>query len=267
MNKESEVFDFAIFRKPRSDEKLRKEAEDLFVLLRHLHAFVKFDDVRFGKPPDEPDFVLEYRDKDIGAELTGLIPKPFDKRGFVQRGQFKSWKAEFEPNESRQEFDWGTYSLSESLAAFKEQLQGKRQKAKRWETSFPERWLLMRVDGGSPFAEVVGGIRHDAPGRENEVADYIAKAVYGLHSCCQEINPFDYVILFTVECFLAFSANRINQHKFPRLRDEIAKRGEQASDGFLDWTKTISTVKEPFVVGKNMSALSLRETAHTRSRA
>jgi hypothetical protein len=248
-NMEPEVIHFTFFRQPPNDEKHLNEREHLFVLWRHLHAFYKFDDMRFGHDP--PDFVFDYRDKKIGAELTLLNPKTFPEGGYVERGKFTEWKAKPKLDANRQEFPWGTYSLRDSLAAFKAQLESKRQKAHQWATAFPERWLLMRIDGGSPFADVAGGIPRVKPGREEEYADYVAKAAHGLHSICQEINPFDYVILFTVESFAAFPASPINSHKFPRLRDDILERGAHASDEFLEWTTTIKSVSQPLSIGQN----------------
>jgi hypothetical protein len=240
---EPEFFHFANLRRQHDDKKHRAEAKDFYLFSRHLCRFIKFDNARFGRPPNEPDFILDYDGKQIGAELTTLDPKIFQKGGFVQRGQISKWNAKSKPNESVQHFPWGTYSLRESLAAFKDQLDGKRQQAKYWAATFPERWLLMSIAGGSPFADVVGGIPRITPGRETEVADYLAKEAYHLHLICQVSDPFDYVILFTAESFLTFPARGINPHKLPRLRDEIVKRGEQASDNFLDWKIEAETTR------------------------
>ena len=131
-NMEPEVSHFTVFRQPPNDEKRRKEAQDLYVFLRHVHQFMKFDNVRFGQPPHEPDFVFDYRHKNIGADLTVLNPKVFHTRGYVQRGKFKDYRAKSEPHANRHEFNWGKYSLRDSLAAFKAQLDCKRQKANHW---------------------------------------------------------------------------------------------------------------------------------------
>jgi len=114
----------------------------------------------------------------------------------------------------------------------------------------------MRIASGSPFADVTGATRNIKLGREKQDADYVAKAAYSVHLICQDINPFHYVILFTVECFVAFSASPINSHKFPRLRDDIVKRGAQAPDELLDWTNTITTVTQPFSTGQNVLKIS-----------
>lgn len=237
-----DVSRFTAYRQFSPDAKRRKEAEDLLDLLRHLDGFVKLDDVQFGQDP--PDFVFHLEGKRIGVELTDLNPKVFVNRGYSLRGKFKAWRAETEPDIIPQKFDWGVYSLRESLAAFKAQLDVKRKDAEGWGTSFPERWLLMHVASGSPFSEIFDGKWHSNPGREKEVADYLAKATHGVHSVCQEIRPFDHVILFMQDAFLAFPANPANLRKLPVPGDEILKRGAQAPERFLEWKKNRKSVTE-----------------------
>lgn len=234
---------FAIYRQPSPDERRRKEAEDLADLLRQLAGFVKLDDVQFGQPPHEPDFIFHHQGKRIGAELTDLDPKVFGKHGYLERGKHKTWRAEIEPDETPQEHNWGVYSLRESLAAFKAQLDGKRKKARYWLNYFPQRWLLMHVAGGSPFSQIFTCKEwQTVPGKEKEVAEYLAKSTHGVYSICKEIEPFDYVILFMQDDFLAFPANAANPRKLPVPGDEILKLGAQASDRFLEWKKESRTV-------------------------
>src|ERR1700691_6041168 len=139
MNNNLDLSLFTVYREPSPNAKCRKEAEDLVDLLLHLDGFMDFNDVRFGQPPHEPDFILHHQGKQIGAELTDLDPKIFEKHGFLQKGKFKVWDAETQPTDTPQRFSWGNYSLRESLAAFKAQLNGKQKKAANWFSNFPER--------------------------------------------------------------------------------------------------------------------------------
>ncbi|MGH7994487.1 MAG: hypothetical protein ACREDQ_13280, partial [Limisphaerales bacterium] len=60
---------------------------------------------------------------------------------------------------------------------------------------------------------------------------------YAVYSVCKEIEPFDYVILFMRDDFLAFPANPSNPRKLPVPGAEILKLGAQAPDEFLEWKK------------------------------
>ncbi|HUD45543.1 MAG TPA: hypothetical protein VMR33_01880 [Candidatus Baltobacteraceae bacterium] len=243
----SDFLHFDGMRQQYDDAKHRSEAVDFYLLLRHLSGFISIDKSRFGEPPNEPDFVLDHIDGRIGAELTILNPKPFPRKGFVKRGQFKVWNRETMPGATPQSFSWENASLRESLAAFTGQMNAKRSKADRWRSVFPKRWLLMRIDGGSAFADLAGAIPNTSQANENEYGDYVAKAAFGVHSICKNMNPFDYVILFTVESFLAFAASPLTPYKFPQLKGEIVERGAQVSDRFLDWTIEPTTVKNALI--------------------
>lgn len=232
---------FKIYRDVCSDKKRRREAEDLQALLWHLEDFVELDEVTFGEPPDEPDFIFVIRGKQIGVELTVLNPKIFKTGGYVQKGKFKKWKAETKPTIAPQKFHWGSYTLRESLSALRVQVDGKCDKAKR-QSGFPERWLLLHVAKGSPFSQILGGKHQTVPGKENEVADFVAKSMHGAYSVCKESRPFDYVIFFMQDDFLAFPTNSGNPRKLPVPSEETLKRGAEASDRFLDWQKDSSSV-------------------------
>jgi hypothetical protein len=233
---------FTIYRQPCDDEQRLKEADDLHRLFWRLEKFLKLDDVRFGQPPNEPDFVFDLGGKHIGCELTDLNPKIFGKRGYLKRDTFRTWKAEVIPTEAPQKFDWGSYSLRDSTASLEYQVARKRKKAEKWVDNFSESWLLLHVASGSPFSQILGGPHQVKPGRENDVADFLAKSLYCVHSVCKECQPFDCVILFMQDGFLAFPSGPTNPYNLPTASEEILERGALVSDRFLDWQKQSKSV-------------------------
>ncbi len=204
--------------------------------------------------------------KQIGAELTDLNPRVFEAGGNWARGQFNKGRAEIRPDSLPHEFDLGVSTLRESLAAFQKCVFVKR-RGSSWCGNFPENWLLVRIADGSPFGELVAGTRETEletePGMEAKVADYFAKATYGIYTICQDIQPFDYVLLFrktdlaTSICnLLAFPAHPSHPHQLPAPSHEVLKRGESASNGFLDWRRRsmrVVTVR-PFRLGSGRIA-------------
>jgi hypothetical protein len=240
MNSNPNVSRFSVYRQPSPNEKCRKEAGDILHLLWRLNEFIQLDDVQFGQNP--PDFIFQHQDKQIGVELTDLDPKIFKKGGNRPRGKFNKWQTEIELDATPHEFDWGKFSLRESLLAFKARLDGKRKPAENWFNNFTERWLLMHIADGSPFGAILGGEHQIKTGMEAEVTDSFAKATHAIYTICQEMQPFDYVLLFqktdlaTTCCnLLTFPANPANPHKLPVSPDEILRRGAVAPDSFLDW--------------------------------
>lgn len=137
-------------------QKRQKEATNLQDFLWHLEYFIKLDEVDFGKPPNEPDFIFALQGKQISAELTALDPKVFASGGYRQRGEFKKWQKETNPTVTPEKFPWGGYSLRESLIALKTQINEKRKKVKR-QRDFSGRWLLLHIANGSPFSQIFGG--------------------------------------------------------------------------------------------------------------
>jgi len=226
-----DISQFSIYRNSSPDQKRQTEALDLMPFLLRVGAFIKFTDVQFGEDP--PDFVFHHQDGTIGVELTDLNPKIFEKNGHLRRADFKSFNEKIgQKNSAHEAFNWGKYSLRESLDAFSVRLKDKRSKAKSWFANFPERCLLMHVASGSPFGEILGGTQEITPGLENEVADYFAKVTHAVHTICQEASPFDFVILFreseNTSNMLTFSPSRLNPYKLPMPQDEILNRGAKA---------------------------------------
>lgn len=234
---------FKIYCEGLADRQQRKEASELQELLWNLESCLKLDEISFGQPPQEPDFIFQIQGKEVGVELTKLNPKTFNNGGFAERDIFKKWKAETKPTAMPQKFPWGCYTLRESLSALQVQIDGKCGKAMR-QRSFPERWLLLHVAKGSPFSQILGGKHKTAPGREEEVADFLAKSMHGAFSICREAKPFDYVIFFMQDDFIAFPTGLSNPRNLPVPSKEILARGAQASDRFLDWQKDSSSVTQ-----------------------
>ena len=173
MNTNPDVSRFSIYSRTAPDKKRHDEACDILHLLWRLDEFIKLEDVQFGEEP--PDFVFRHQGSPIGAELTDLDPKCFETGGNRLRGQFNGWQAKIERDSLPHEFDWGGFSLRESLAAFEKRLRIKRTKASHWRDRFPERWLLMRIADGSPFGDLVAGQQdmklEPEPGMKTDFAD------------------------------------------------------------------------------------------------
>jgi hypothetical protein len=263
MSTNQDVSRFSIYQQRAPDKKHHEEACAILHLLWRLDSFMKLDDVQVGQDP--PDFVFHYQGREIGVELTDLNPKTFGTGGHRLRGEFDKWQKQIEPDSLPHEHEWGSFSLRESLAAFQGALNSKRKDANRWCDGFPERWLLMRIAAGSPFREIIAG-EHDMkveaePGMEDDFADFRAKAIHSIYSICQDIRPFDYVLLFrktnlasSVCNLVTFPANPANPHLLPGPSDETLKRGASVSDCFLDrkpQRTTIITVRSRGLGGRN----------------
>ena len=215
------------------------------LLLMRLGEAMPLHDVEFG--PNPPDFVFHSQDGTIGVELTDLDPKRFESGGHVRRKEFRSFEAEVARKTSAEDsFDWGRYTLRESLGALEARLTEKQVKASRWCGSFPERWLLMHVADGSPFGEVVASKTsmqvQTAPGLESEGTDYLAKVTHCIHRICQRASPFSYVILFSEGDFLAFPTGLVGRHRLPEPSDDVLEHGASAPECLLDWKRGHKTI-------------------------
>ena len=234
---------FGILRNPSANPKRAEEVGTLRPFLQRLEQFITLDDVEYGQDP--PDFVFLYGANRIGVELTDLVPKPFDEGGYRRKADFNPWKKAIKMNPlPRHEFEWGEFTLKESLAAFESQFTSKCEKVKKWTENLSENWLLMHVGSGSPFGGLVASKSRATPGREAEVADYFAKTIHSVFSICQKPNPFHYVILYSGTQLLAVRANESNHYKFPTPDADILARGAAASDRFLAWRSTPRSIVE-----------------------
>ncbi|HMK06450.1 MAG TPA: hypothetical protein VK476_02905 [Flavobacterium sp.] len=175
------------------------------------------------------------------------MPKRFGRGGYVAKRDFQSWKKTTESNpQARHEFQWGQFTLAETLSALRMQLDAKETKMKIWRKQFPERWLLMHIASGSALCSLVASRNEPVPGRENEVSEFTAKLAHGVWSACQTCT-FDYVIFFSGMVITAVPLSD-NKYKFPVLKPELIERGAKVSDEFLHWTSNPqSVVEHPFL--------------------
>lgn len=233
----------SIYRHLSVETQRREEAMALMPFLLSLEQFITLEDVEYAQDP--PDFVFCHAGSRIGVELTDLVPKVFGSKAYALKAKFKPWEALTKENpELRHEFEWGEFTLRESLAAFANQFDGKIQKAKKWKETFRENWLLLHVGSGSPFGQVVATKRKDTAGRTAVMDDYIAKSTHALFSICQRPHPFQQVILFSGTVFLAFPAHGGNPHSFPVPSTDVLAHGAAASDSFLDWRFSPKSIVE-----------------------
>jgi len=244
-----------VYRSPPSRPKRGEEALELAPFLLCLEQSITLDDVESGQDP--PDFVFRHQAKRIGVELTALVPTLFDEGGYLKRADFKTFQAETkEPPLPKHEFEWGEFTLRESLDAFAMQLDRKTQKVKVWGRAFSENWLLMHVACGSPFGVLVASERRDMPGDEAEMADFAAKTAHAVSLMCRKSQPFRYVILFSGTALLAFPANDSNPHRLPTPSADLLDRGANAFDEYLDWRSRLSSIVEhPLLASETESGI------------
>jgi hypothetical protein len=235
---------FSIYKEPLANEKRLSEAKDIMLFLQELSEHIPLDDVKFALDP--PDFIFCSGKKQIGVELTKLNPKKFESGGYKKRGEFKAFEAERKQEPfGESTFPWGEFTHRESLEALTDHLNEKREKARSWQYKFSERWLLMAAASGSPFGEIVAKNRNMKAlpplGAEIGLAEYLAQITYNVYKRCVGTKPFDYIILFFRDNFLAFPTESSNPHHLPTPSGEILKRGASVPDSFLDRKRRIKT--------------------------
>lgn len=228
---------FSIYRNPSQSVKRRGEAEELMPFLLKLEQFMDLADVEFGEDP--PDFVfLESNDR-IGVEVTTVNPALFGPGGYLRKKDFRAWKEEIEKDPApEQRFEWGTFTLKESLESLKEQFRIKIEKTQKWSSNFAEKWLLLHLDSGSPFGILVGTEQQTAPGREEDYRDHQAKVLFEVCRILEVPHPFNRVIMFCGTQLVAFLSPCGTKFKLPVRRADIVARGAQVSDSHLIWSMT-----------------------------
>ena len=229
-----------IYQNYTLEKKRKAEAAQLMPLLLKLDQSLEIDDVKFGNDP--PDFILNVGASSIAIELTTVNPTVFGKGGNLRRKDFKEWQAQLkESNKIVNTFEFGSFTLRESLAALKNQFQIKCNKAKAWTSKYSHNWLLFQLTEGSPFGELTGELEA-TPGSEMELFDHISKVLYEVCAILAEPNPFDYVLIFAGCQLIAFPSDGKNAHKLPMPRWDLVTRGAKVNDSHLDWTSTIKHV-------------------------
>ncbi len=237
----NDVSRFSIYRKMSLDPKMRDEAMAISPFLDKLQKSVRVEDVAH-EVPDPPDFIIKMQGGTIGVELTKSNPKPTEKGGYQKIGLFKKWKQDTDKNPlPRQEFDWGEFTLRESLAAFQLEVERKSQRAKSYSSRFDEIWLVFQAEGGSPHGGLADGKFTPKPGYKNSILDFAGKHLYEMCRICKSALPFNCVILFCGPAILALPA-RGSAYKLPWPDEDLLQRGAKASDDFLDWKHVLRSV-------------------------
>jgi hypothetical protein len=229
----------SIFKNLSTDPKRKAEAWDLVPLILKLDQIIDIDDIDYAADP--PDFAVKIAGQSIGVELTAVNPALFGPGGNRKKQEFREWQARVKANpEPVNIFEWGTFTLAESLASLKAQFESKTEKTKRW-PAFDKKWLLLHLDSGSPFSDLVGRDR-PTPGAEQKMREHRAKVVFEVCSILAAPNPFDYVLMFAGCDIVAFPYNGQNPHKFPMPRWDLVARGARVDNSHLTWKSTLKHI-------------------------
>ena len=255
---------FSVYRNLSAEPKRADEADVLSPFLLSLEEFITLDDVEYGQDP--PDFIFRHSGSRIGVELTVVLPKVFESGGYARKAVFKPWKAATKDTpQPRHEFEWGEFTLRESLGAFADQFASKCQKAKAWDGIFSAKWLLMHVGSGSPFGGLVATRGEDARGRSAEVQEYFARMAHEISTICKKPSPFHYVIFFSGLRLLTFPTGEANPYRLPNPRADVLARGAAADDRFLDWRSTVrSIIEHPYLKPESRQQTEPKPNCPTR---
>ena len=235
------VVQFSIYKNLSLDTKMRGEAEAIVPFMDKLQDFVQVEDVSY-QIPDPPDFVIKAAGKKIGMELTKSNPKQFGNGGFKKIGEFKKWQQEAKRNPlPRHEFEWGEFTLKESLAAFQEEVERKSKRAKIYSSCFDESWLVLQAEGGSSLGGLAEGAYASNRGHKETVLDYAGKNLYEMCRICKTASPFNLVLLFCGPNILALPVLG-SAFKLPIPDNDLLQRGEKASEDFLNWKSKMRSI-------------------------
>jgi hypothetical protein len=239
--KMNHISHFSIYREMSLNPKMRDEAMAISPFFLGFPNSILIDDVIYQEP-DPPDFMVKAMGKMIGLELTRSNPKRFGRRGFTKFSEFKKWELEKKEKPlPRHQFEWGTFTLRDSLAAFQDEVERKAERAKSYCDRFDETWLIVQAEKGSPHGGLAEGKYNPNPGREEEVLNFNGKHLFGLSKICEKALPFNYVLLFCGLEILALPVGK-SAFNFPKPNEDLLRRGEKASDEYLDWSRTLSSV-------------------------
>ena len=223
------------------ESKMRGEAEALCPFLIGIQSYISIEDVSYVTP-DPPDFRLKAMGKTVGLELTRSNPKRFGKRGNAKLSEFKKWELEKRANpKPRHEFEWGTFTLGDSIAAFKNEVERKTERAKFYSAGFDETWLVFQAEKGSPHSGLAEGTYGAYPGQEERVLDFFGKHLFEVVKICMNARPFKYILLFCGTKFLAIPVSD-SAFAFPKPDEALLQRGKKVSDEYLSWSRTLRSV-------------------------
>lgn len=227
----NDVSRFSIYRNMSPDPQKRGEAIAINPFLIRIQDFVRIEDVSH-EVPDPPDFRIKTMEKVIGVELTRSNPKLFGRGGFSKIGEFGTWEQEAKEKPlPRHEFEWGNYTLRDSLAAFQHEVVRKAKRARSYSARYDEIWLVFQAEKGSPHAGLIEGAHNPKPGREEAVLDFTGKHLYEMAKICKAASPFNNVLLFCGPKILAIPVAKTN-FVLPNPDVGLLQRGAKAPDVF-----------------------------------
>lgn len=229
-----------IFKDGSARKKQKTEAEALIPFLLKIDQLIEVQDVLFGNDP--PDFILKLSGITIGMEHTTINPVVFGGGGNRRKKDFKDWQAKIkEKPEPVNTFEWGEFTLRQSLESLRNQFATKCQGTRNWTPDYEKKWLLLQLTEGSPFAELTGEIKA-AVSYEKMTSDHQAKVLFEVSSVLAAPNPFDNVLIASGCNIIAFPANGKNPHRLPIPRWDVIARGAKVDDSHLNLNYRFSHV-------------------------
>jgi|GEM_PF-2521368 len=230
---------FAIYKNISNNKKRAAEAMELSSFLLGIDQELEINDVEYGDDP--PDFIFTIGSDRIGVELTTINPAIFGEGGHRKKKEFRDWRVEIDAKPQPEHiFNWGTFTLRESLDSLKQQFQSKSAKAKPWETKFQKRWLILHSDEGGPFGDLVATKVSPSPQADpQKLTDHHAKVLFEVCGILAQPSPFDYTFLFSGCIYVAFAHNGQNPYRLRLPRWDVIARGARVDDSHLEWKNTL----------------------------
>ena len=247
---------FSIYNSPQASAHKRKGADEIFLFLHRLGNHIKVSDVIFGDDP--PDFVMLLDESEIAIELTRLkradfrlgIELPQRRRGGVlkdvgdiETAQYIKWKRDQRQLREKEEarFPWSEVSLETVFAASLKHILKKANQAGSYKKHFDEKWLLLNVDRGSPFSQIVAHL--DIVHGHAVFEQICARLVFEMATVCKQAAAFAYVILFYQHHFLAFASGD-NKYDLPAPDPDQVELGSKVPTKLLKYKLRTSDTLE-----------------------
>ena len=232
---------YTAFRFGSKDPQRQRDGVASWSFFQYLPKHLKNADVDFG--PNPPDFVIQSGNIKIGVELTQLSPTTTSRKGYTVRGTHKEWITKPPPDDgTKAEFNWGIYSLGESLEALKRQVSRKDSDAGRYCATYDELWLLLQCQEGSPFGTLAESI-HKKPGVFSEKGlDFAAKEAFEVERILSTTTRFRRVILFSGGGFVSVRSGT-SAVNLPELDPDLLSRGSSLDDSFLNWKRSLKSLR------------------------
>lgn len=213
--------------------------------LLRLDQTVYLTDVRYGPYSREPgavnapDFEFQLSRSKIGVELTALNPSQLLEQGQSTGNKafarFKDWNENVRAaNEGLHEFSWGVFSARESIQSLEYQFRDKVRKAGPWKSNYDQRWLLMDISSGGPFAPLVVSNARQRWEGDASLLDYHDKVLSEVASVLCEPSPFEHAFLFSGCDFLMFSGHQRSPLVLRGPNPHWIARGAELPDEILN---------------------------------